>query len=82
VGSEDGFIAGQVPGKALDVERETRLGKFADGGGLYLIVAGPIRRTGVSAAGLRASSVGLVSAPSRTSHSSKLDWRVILPGFA
>ncbi len=27
--------------KALDVERETKPGKYADGGGLDLIVAGP-----------------------------------------
>lgn len=27
--------------KALEVERETKSGKYADGGGLYLIVAGP-----------------------------------------
>jgi hypothetical protein len=32
-----------MPGrlKPLDVERETKPGKYADGGGLYLIVAGP-----------------------------------------
>lgn len=32
-------MAGKL--KPLDVERETKPGKYADGGGLYLIVAGP-----------------------------------------
>ncbi len=32
-------MAGKL--KALDVEREDRPGKYADGDGLYLIVAGP-----------------------------------------
>jgi hypothetical protein len=31
-------MAGRL--KSLDVERETRPGKYADGDGLYLIVAG------------------------------------------
>lgn len=31
--------------KALDVERETKPGKYADGGGLYLIVTGPTSRS-------------------------------------
>jgi hypothetical protein len=43
VGSEDGFreekdLAGKL--KPLDVERETRPGKYADGDGLYLVVKG------------------------------------------
>jgi hypothetical protein len=42
VGSEDGFreeehMAGKL--KPLNVERETRPGKYPDGDGLYLIVA-------------------------------------------
>ena len=44
VGSEDGFREGEhMPGKLkpLDVERETRSGKYPDGDGLYLIVASP-----------------------------------------
>jgi hypothetical protein len=43
VGSEDGFREGEhMAGKLkpLDVERETRPGKYADGDGLYLIVKG------------------------------------------
>ena len=32
-------MAGKL--KPLDVERETRPGKYADGDGLYLIVSGP-----------------------------------------
>ena len=42
MGSEDGFKGKHMAGKlkALDVERETRPGKYADGEGLYLIVAG------------------------------------------
>jgi hypothetical protein len=44
VGSEDGFCEEEhMPGKLkpLDVERETRSGKYPDGDGLYLIVASP-----------------------------------------
>ena len=44
MGSEDGFCEGEhMPGKLkpLDVERETRSGKYPDGDGLYLIVASP-----------------------------------------
>jgi hypothetical protein len=43
VSSEDGFREGKhVAGKLelLDVERETRPGKYADGNGLYLVVKG------------------------------------------
>ena len=43
MGSEDGFCEGEhMPGKLkpLDVERETRPGKYPDGDGLYLVVAG------------------------------------------
>lgn len=36
--STETHMAGKL--KALDVERETRSGKYADGDGLYLIVAG------------------------------------------
>src|SRR6476659_2965680 len=32
-------MAGRL--KPLDVERETRPGKYADGGGLYLVISGP-----------------------------------------
>jgi hypothetical protein len=42
VGSEDGFCEGKhMAGKLkpLDVERETRPGKYSDGDGLYLVVA-------------------------------------------
>jgi hypothetical protein len=56
VGSEDGFreeehVAGKL--KPLDVERETRPGKYSDGDGLYLIVKGapalvPMRPSKVS----------------------------------
>jgi hypothetical protein len=31
--------------KLLDVERETKPGKYADGDGLYLIVAGPAAKS-------------------------------------
>ena len=44
MGSEDGFREGEhMPGKLkpLDVERETRSGKYPDGDGLYLVVASP-----------------------------------------
>ena len=42
MGSEDGLTGGERGTgklKSLDVERETKPGKYADGGGLYLIVA-------------------------------------------
>jgi hypothetical protein len=44
VGSKDGFREGEhIPGKLkpLDVERETRPGKYPDGDGLYLVIASP-----------------------------------------
>jgi integrase len=41
VGSEDGFYEGTIMAgklRPLDIERETRPGKYADGDGLYLVV--------------------------------------------
>jgi hypothetical protein len=43
MGSGDGFVRGEHTRsklKPLDLERETRLGKYHDGDGLYLIVKG------------------------------------------
>ncbi|WP_430648732.1 Arm DNA-binding domain-containing protein [Bradyrhizobium neotropicale] len=38
-----GTMAGRL--KPLDLERQTRLGKYADGDGLYLIVTGPTSKS-------------------------------------
>jgi len=52
--------------KPLDIERETRPGKYPDGEGLYLIVASATSKNW-NYSGKTASSAGSASARSRTS---------------
>ncbi len=49
-----------MPGKLkpLDVERETRPGKYPDGDGLYLVVASPTSKNWSYGTGRMASSGG------------------------
>ena len=59
MGSEDGFgegehMAGKL--KPLDVERETRPGKYSDGDGLYLAVKGATSKNCTAINGRRPSS--------------------------
>jgi len=51
-----------MPGKLkpLDVERETRSGKYPDGDGLYLIVASPTSKNWATGTGKMASSASSV----------------------
>lgn len=44
--------------KPLDVEREPKLGKHADGDGLYLIFAGATSKTGPIGTGSKAKNAG------------------------
>jgi hypothetical protein len=58
-------MAGRL--KPLDVEREEKPGKHADGGGLYLIVAGPTSKNWSYRYCSKVRSAGTALAPSGTS---------------
>ena len=47
MGSDDGFPGGTIARrlKQLDVDRQSKPGKYADGDGLYLIVMGPTSKS-------------------------------------